>query len=164
MSVARHIVTIEHINQGDKSAKTKKTDDESERERELDPEGQEEVDTEAREEGTDDEETEDEPSIVEFEDLVYELSQYESMTAAQEAAEVQALSPVGQAGYRELTKLHQHQADIERKMTGVSKIIEERTKARAPGLPVDLIRRHVQEEPAGRQELHWMTERQKTQF
>ena len=107
---------------------------------------------------------------MEFEDPVYELSQayemepeYESMTAEQEAVEVQALSPVGQAEYRELTKPHQHQADIERKMTGVSKIIE-RTKTRAPGLPVDLIRRHVREEPAGRQELHWMTERQKTQF
>ena len=129
------------------------------------------MDTEARERRTDDEETEDESSIVEFEDPVYELSQayeikpeYESMTAEQEAAEVQALSPVGQAEYRELTKLHQRQADIERKMTGVSKIIEERTKARAPGLPVDLIRRHVREEPAGRQELHRMTERQTTQF
>ena len=49
-------------------------------------------------------------------------------------------------------------------MTRVSKIIEERTKTRAPGLPVDLIRRHVWEEPAGRQELHWMMKRQKTQF
>ena len=85
-------------------------------------------------ERTDDEETEDETSIVE--DPVYELSQayemepeYESMTAEQEAAEVQALSPVGQAEYRELTKLHQRQADIEKKMTGVSKIVEERTKA-----------------------------------
>ena len=86
------------------------------------------------------------------------------MTAEQEAAEVQALSPVGQAGYRELTKLHQHQADIEKKMTEVSKIIEERTKARAPGLPVDLIRRHVQEEPTGRQELHRLTKKQKTRF
>ena len=61
----------------------------------------EEVNTEAREERTDDEETEDEPSIVEFEDPVYELSQayemepeYENMTAEQEMAEVQALSPV----------------------------------------------------------------------
>ena len=67
---------------------------------------------------------------------MYELSQayemepeYESMTAEQEAAEVQALSPVEQAEYRELTKLHQCQADIERKMTRVSKIIEERSKA-----------------------------------
>ena len=135
VSAARCTVTIEHINQGDESAKTKKTDDESEREKELDPEGQEEVDTEACEEGTDDEETEDEPSIVEFEDPVYELSQayemepeYESMTAEQEVAEVQALSPVGQAGCRELTKLYQHQADIERKMPRLSKIIEERTK------------------------------------
>ena len=54
--------------------------------------------------------------------------EYESMTAEQEAVEVQALSPVKQAEHRELTKLHQQQADIERKMTGVSKIIEERTK------------------------------------
>ena len=164
-------MTIEHIEQGDKSKKTQKMDDESECEKELGIEEREKVDTEAREERTDDEETEDEPSIVEFEDPVYELSQayemepeYESMTAEQEAAEVQALSPVGQAGYRELTKLHQRQADIERKMTGVSKIIEERTKARAPGLPVNMIRRHVQEEPTGRQELHRMTERQKTQL
>ena len=118
--------------------------------KELDIEEHEDVDTETHERTTDDEETKDESSIVEFEDPVYELSQshemepeYESMTAEQEAAEVQALSPVGQARYRELTKLHQHQADIKRKMTGVTKIIEERTKARAPGLPVDLIRRHV---------------------
>ena len=88
------------------------------------------------ERGTDDEEPEDESSIVEFEDPVYELSQayemepeYKNMTAEQEVVEVQALSPIGQAEYRELTKLHQCQADIERKMTGVSKIIEERTKA-----------------------------------
>ena len=87
---------------------------------------------EACEERTHDEETTDEPSIVEFEDPVYELSQayemepeYENMTAKKEEAEFQALSPE----YRELTKLHQHQADIERKMTRMSKIIEERTKA-----------------------------------
>ena len=151
--------------------KPKKMDDESEHEKELDIEECEKVDTETCERTTDDEETEDEPSIVEFEDPVYELSQshemepeYESMTAEQEVAEVQALSSVGQARYRELTKLHQHQADIERKMTRVTEIIEERIKARVPSLPVDLIRRHVWEEPAGRQELHQMTERQKTQF
>ena len=72
--------------------------------------------------------------------------------------------PVGQAEYRELTGLHQCQANIEGKMTEVSKIIEEKTKARAPGLPMDLIRRHVQEELAERQELHQMMERQKTQL
>ena len=171
VSAAGHTVTIEHIEQGDESKKAQKTDDESEHEQELDIEEHEKVDTEAREKTTDDEETEDELSIVEFEDPVYELSQahemepeYESMTAEQEAAEVQALSSVRQAGYRELTKLHQHQADIEKKMTEVSKIIEERTKARAPGLPVDLIRRHVQEEPTGRQELHRLMKKQKTRF
>ena len=68
VSVAGHTVTIEHINQGDKSAKTKKADDELECEKELDAKGCEEVDMEACEERTDDEETEDEPSIVEFED------------------------------------------------------------------------------------------------
>ena len=114
VSAARHTITIEHIDQGDESTKTKKTDDELEQEKELDTEGQEEVDTETRERRTDDEEPKDEPSIVEFEDPVYELSQayemepeYESMTAEQEVVEVQALSPVGQAKYRKLTKLHQ---------------------------------------------------------
>ena len=161
VSEAGCTVTIEHIKQGDKLKKAQKTDDESEHEQELDIEEHEKVDMEAREKTTDDEETEDEPSIVEFGDLVYELSQayemeseYESMTAEQEVAEVQALSSVGQAGYRELTKLHQHQADIKEKMTEVSKIIEERMKVRAPSLPLDLIRRHVQEEPKERQELH----------
>ena len=48
-------------------------------------------------------------------------------------------------------------------MTGISKIIEERTKAWTPGLPVDLIKRSVQVEPAGRQELHRMTEKHRTQ-
>ena len=47
-------------------------------------------------------------------------------------------------------------------MTGISKIIEERTKAQTPGLPVDVIRRSVQVEPAGRQEVHQMTEKHKT--
>ena len=47
-------------------------------------------------------------------------------------------------------------------MTGVSKMIKERTKARAPGLPIDLIKRSVQVEPAERQELHQMMEKQRT--
>ena len=48
-------------------------------------------------------------------------------------------------------------------MTGVSKMIEEGTKAWAPGLPIDLIKKSVQVEPAERQELHQMTEKQRTQ-
>ena len=62
------------------------------------------------------------------------------MTVDQEAAEVQALPPVVQAEYQELSKLHQHQANIKKKMTEVSQIIKERTKACAPGLPLDLIK------------------------
>ena len=38
LSAARRTITIEHIDQGDKSTKTKKTDDESEQEKELDAE------------------------------------------------------------------------------------------------------------------------------
>ena len=111
VSTAGCTMTIEHIEQGDESKKTQKTDDESEQEKEADIEGQKEVNTGACERRTDDEETEDESSIVEFEDPVYELSQayemepeYESMTAEQEVAEVQALSPVGQAEYRQKTE------------------------------------------------------------
>ena len=39
VSAAGRTITTEHINQGDESVKTKKTDDESEHEKELDPEG-----------------------------------------------------------------------------------------------------------------------------
>ena len=148
---------------------TKKTDDESGWEKEIDVEEQEEVDVkkcgkttdEPEDESTNNNEPEDEPSMVEFEDPVYELSQayemeseYESMTIEQEAAQVWALSPAEQAKYRELTRLHQQQADIEKRMTGVSKMIKERTKAQAPGLLIDLIKRSVEVEPAERQELH----------
>ena len=83
------------------------------------------------------------------------------MTVEQEAAEVRALTPAEQAKYRELTRLHQRQAEIEKRMTGVSKVIKERTKARTPGLTIDLIKRSVQVEPAGKQELHQMTEKQR---
>ena len=65
-------------------------------------------------ESTNDDEFGDEPSVVEFVDPVYELSQtyemeseYENMTLEQEATEVQALTPTEQAKYRELTRLHQ---------------------------------------------------------
>ena len=123
----------------------------------------------SEDESTDDDELRDDPTVIEFEDPVYELSQtyemepeYKSMTTEQEAAKVQALSHAKQVKYRELTQLHQWQADIEKKMTGVSKMIEERTKAWAPGLPIDLIERNMQVEPAERQELHRMMKKQRT--
>ena len=43
----------------------------------------------------------------------------------------------------------------------MSKVIEERTKAQTPGLPIDLIKRSVQVEPTEKQELHQMTEKQR---
>ena len=46
-------------------------------------------------------------------------------------------------------------------MTGVSKMIEERTKAQTPDLLIDLIKRSVQVEPTKKQELHQMTEKQR---
>ena len=141
------MVSVERVNKGDELEKTQKTDEELRHRKELEVEEHEQEGTEECEKTSDDEEPEDELSIVEFEDLMYELSQtfeleseYENMTVDQEAAEVQALSPVAQAEYRELSKFHQHQADIENKMTEVSQIIKERTKARAPGLPLDLIK------------------------
>ena len=122
VSVAGHTTMIERANKRDKSMETKKTDDESRQEKEIGVEEQGKVDVEEHGkitdepegESTDDAEPEDEPSVVEFEDPVYKLSQayeieseYESMTVEQEAAEVQALSPAEQAKYRELTRLHQ---------------------------------------------------------
>ena len=168
-SVAGCTVLIKCIDKGDESAGIKKMDDESGQEKEIDVEEQGEIDVEEYEkmtvkpegESTDDDEPKDEPSVVEFEDPVYELSQmygmeseYESMTMEQEAAEVQALTPAEQAKYRELTRLHQQQAEIEKRMTGMSKVIKERTKAQTPGLLIDLIKRSVQVEPTERQELH----------
>ena len=144
MSATGRTISVKHINKGDESVATKKMDDESGQEKEIDVEEQGEIDVQEQgkmtikqeDETTNDDESEDEPSIVEFKDPVYELSQtyemeseYENMTIEQEATEVRTLTPAGQAEYRELTRLHQQQAEIEKRMTGVSKVIEERTKA-----------------------------------
>ena len=132
-----HTVLIKCIDMGDESEKMRKVDDESRQEEEVDIEEQKETTAEHGSESTEgDDDFGDEPSFVEFEDPIYELTQsyeiepeYEDMTPEQEAAEVQALTPAEQAEYRELTKLHQHQAELEKKMTGMSKVITERTKA-----------------------------------
>ena len=132
-SKAGRTVIIECTSMGDKSEKTRKVDDKSRQEEEVDVEEQEGTTADRGSESTeDDDDFGDEPSVVEFEDPIYELSQsyeiepeYEDMTPEQEATEVQALTPMEQAEYRELTKLHQCQAEFEKKMTGMS----ERTKA-----------------------------------
>ena len=159
-------VLIRCTSKGDESEEMQKVDDGSRQEEEVDIEEQEETMAEhgsKSTEGSDD--FGDKPSVVEFEDPMYELSQsyeieldYEDMTPEQEAAEVQALTPTEQAEYRELTKLHQCQAELEKKMTGMSKVITERTKARTPGLPADLVKRNIQIEPSEKQELHQITE------
>ena len=171
VSKTGRMVSVERVNKRDESEKTQKMDDESGHEKELEIEEHEKEGTEEHEKTSDDEEPEDKLSIVEFKDPMYELSQmyelepeYENMTVDQEAAEVQALPPVAQAEYQELSKLHQRQADIEKKMTEVSQIIKERTKAHSLGLPLDLIKRHVREEPMEGQELHQMMKKQKTRL
>ena len=159
-------VIIECTSMGDKSEKTRKVDDESRQEEEVDVEEQEETTAEHGSESTgDDDDFGDEPSVVEFEDPIYELSQsyeiepeYEDLTPEQEATEVQALTPMEQAEYRELTKLHQCQVELEKKMTGMSKVNMEGTKARTPGLPADLVKRNIQVEPLEKQELYQVTE------
>ena len=122
MSTSGCTISIKRIDKGDESAGTKKMDDKSGQEKEIDVEEPGEIDVEERGkmmveqegESTDNDEREDEPSIVEFKDPVYELSQtyemeseYENMTMEQESTEVRALTPAGQAKYRELTRLHQ---------------------------------------------------------
>ena len=151
---------------GDESEKARKTDDESSQEEEVNIQEQEETTAKQGSESTiDDDDFGDEPSVVEFEDPIYELSQsyeiepeYEDMTPEQEATEVQALTPTEQVEYRELTKLHQCQAELEKKMTGMSKVITERMKAQTPGLPANLVKRNIQIEPSGKQKLHQITE------
>ena len=145
---------------GDKSEKTREMDDESRQEVEVDVEEQEETTAEQDSESTvEDDNFGDEPSVVEFEDPIYELSQsYEMESEYKDMTPEQALTPTEQVEYRELIKLHQHQAELEKKITGMPKVIMERTKARTPGLPANLIERNVQVEPLRKQELHQVTE------
>ena len=84
------------------------------------------------------------------------------MNLEQEADAAQALTPLEQAEYQELTMLHQRQAKMEKEITGLSQIVKERAKAKAPGLPIDLIQRSVKTEAPERQELHRLMEAQCT--
>ena len=59
-------------------------------------------------------------------------------------------------------KLHQRQAETEKEITGLSQIVKERVKAKAPGLPIDLIQRSIKTETPERQELHKLMEAQCT--
>ena len=90
---------------------------------------------------------------------MYQLEdEYQDMTAEQEAAEVQMLTPQEQAEYWEMTKLHRQQAEMEKKMMGLSHIVKERIKARTQGIPVDLIQRSVEPEVLEKQELQKLSE------
>ena len=98
-------VLIKRTSMGDKLEKMRIADDESRQEEEVDVEEWEETTAEHGSESTEgDDDFGDEPSVVEFEDPIYELSQsyelepqYKDMTLEQEAAEVQALTPIEQA-------------------------------------------------------------------
>ena len=110
-SEAGHTVLIRYTSMGDESEKTRKTDDKSRPEEEVDIEEQEETIAEQDSGSTvDNDDFGDEPSVVEFENPIYELSQlyemepeYKDMTPEQEATEVQALTPTEQVEYRELS-------------------------------------------------------------
>ena len=101
MSKAGCTVLIRCTGMGDKSARTRKTDDESGQVEEINVEEKEETAVEQESGSTvDDDDSGDEPSVVEFEDPIYELSQmyemkpeYKDMTQEQEATEAQALTP-----------------------------------------------------------------------
>ena len=93
MSAAGCTVLIRHTGMGEESARTRKTDDKLEQEKEINVEEQEEMTVEQERGSTeDDDNSGDEPSVVEFEDPIYELcqmyemeSEYEDMTLEQEA-------------------------------------------------------------------------------
>ena len=78
-------------------------------------------------------------------------------TPEQETTEVQALTSADQAKYTELTGLHQRQAKLEGRMTGMSQVITERKKARTPGQLANLVK-NIQIEPTEERELHQTTE------
>ena len=50
----------------------------------------------------------------------------------------------------------------QKEIMGLSQIVKERTKAKAPGLPIDLIQRSVKTKAPERQELHTLMETQHT--
>ena len=122
-----HMITVEHvvdIAKGNELRTEQKADDESrgtqgvwvEVHRNPEPSDIVSVDVEELEnesESTHQETDKEDQLVVEFEDQAYELAQtyqlkqeYHEMTLEQEADAVQALTPLEQAEYRELTLLH----------------------------------------------------------
>ena len=128
------------------------------------------VDTEESEkesESTHQQTNKEDQLVVEFEDQAYKIDQmyqleqeYHEMTLEQEAEAVQALIPLEQAEHRELTMLHRRQAKMEKEIMGLSQIVKERAKTKAPRLPIDLVQRSVKTEAPERQELHKLMEAQ----
>ena len=59
-------------------------------------------------------------------------------------------------------KLHQKQAKREKEIMGLSQMVKERVKAKALGLPIDLMQRGIKIEAPERQELHKLTGAQHT--
>ena len=108
------------MTQGDESSMRQKMNDESgnmqivRAEVHVAPRLEDETNPAEKESGNENTSDEEGQPVVEFEDQSYELAQtyqledeYQDMTAEQEAAEVQTLTPREQAEYWELTKLYQ---------------------------------------------------------
>ena len=177
------MIIIEHVadvSKGDKLKTEQKADDELrgmqvvqvEVHRNLEPSDIVNVDTgesENESESAHQETNEEDQPVVEFEDQAYKLTQtyqlkqeYHEMTLEQEAEAVQALTPLEQAEHWELTMLHRRQAEMEKEIMGLSHIVKERVKAKAPSLPINLVQRSVRTEAPERQELHKLMETQCT--
>ena len=130
-----HMITVEcvpDIAKGDESRTKQKADEESgdtqvvQAEVHRNPEPSDIVNVEMEEsengsESTHQETDEKDQLVVEFKDQAYKLTQtyqleqeYHEMTLEQEADAVQALTPLEQVKYQELTKLHQRQAKMEK--------------------------------------------------
>ena len=126
-SKAGRTVTLERIDICNESEAKEKSDDVSREEQ-----YKADVSDGSKDQEDSNDETSEEEPIVDFEDPLYELSQsyeveseYEDMTIKQELAEVKALTPHEQAKYRELKQFHQHQAELNKTITGISTIIKE---------------------------------------
>ena len=92
---------------------------------------------------------------MEFEDPMFELmegkeleEEYNEMTLEQEEEIIAQLTPRETVEHREMTEVYQVQASVTGQGMEIrSKMIQERAKQKALGLPPDILQRIIKEEP-----------------
>ena len=92
---------------------------------------------------------------VEYEDPMFMLmegkeleEEYNEMTLEQEEEIIAQLTPQERAEHQEMTEFNQVQASVTKRGMKIRlKMIQERTKQKAPGLPPDILQRIIKEEP-----------------